>query len=326
MSTRERERPEARKVAWQGVVKTGEKLYVLQLMGEVLASNPRAFVFSSYVTGKALNAFGVTNAIKIEEPAEKAEEISITLDKIGAESVSVDEKGRFVVTVADGADLSELDRLKMDPKSAVFFKREAQARSPTYIRFPESDDSTFASIFNIVRKTSFINEYAALVQTSDAVPEYTAKPLGVIVDRSGKMRAYLMEKVCGSPLILFLEYQEIVGDMTKFRVMEQCKDFIGTLHAAGMAHGDFNPRNIIVQKDGRIKVIDSIGFHTIPMRVGAEEAVIPDPSMLEALQKADRSWLHKHEMEIYGVRELLRRDIEKGKGKVEKKVSRISRT
>src|SRR5205807_2222641 len=73
--------------------------------------------------------------------------------------------------------------------------------------------------------------------------------------RTGSAIAIVMELVEGAPLrALCGERPEGIG--RAFDMGEQIASAIGAAHSRGIVHRDIKPENVLVQADGRLKVLD----------------------------------------------------------------------
>ena len=98
-----------------------------------------------------------------------------------------------------------------------------------------------------------------------------ASPVALVYDRSGKVIGYVMVLIPdATPLIKFKrkEFREQHG-VSIFQVLEifaKLRSLVQELHASGIVIGDFNDKNVLVGKNGKVYLIDADSFQFGPWK------------------------------------------------------------
>jgi predicted Ser/Thr protein kinase len=77
----------------------------------------------------------------------------------------------------------------------------------------------------------------------------------VIKEKDGDIQIIIMERVDGVDMTAFIEDEEFTNS-ERDRIMNLLEISIEKLHDLGVAHKDIKPDNIMVTKDGRVKLVD----------------------------------------------------------------------
>ena len=111
-------------------------------------------------------------------------------------------------------------------------------------------------------------EYSMLETFYAIDPEHTARPMTMLFNlQTGEITGYLMEYVEGVPLSKWIpKDEEQARD-----VAHQIISFTKKLQEHGLAHLDLHEENIMVTKDGKIKVIDPYGVVKIDGKPAHED-------------------------------------------------------
>lgn len=119
-----------------------------------------------------------------------------------------------------------------------------------------------------------------------ADPRHVARPLELHYGDDGHVDGYTSEQVEGRDLY---QYREKFGKVPD-TVFSQVREAVERFHAQGVVHGDLNGRNILVANDGTVKIIDPVGFGSIPaedfaafvaLDFNPEFSVLGDPGRLQ---------------------------------------------
>ncbi len=101
-------------------------------------------------------------------------------------------------------------------------------------------------------------EFDVLGALYHAAPDSVVQPVGLITHMD-EVIGYDARLVNGEtiPKTYFPDWND---QYVPRNVVEQARDFIMRIHSQGLAHGDFNMNNIMVDGSGRMIVIDPVGY------------------------------------------------------------------
>ena len=120
-------------------------------------------------------------------------------------------------------------------------------------------DSTTAERFGKEYPGGGLEEFTALSRLFRADPSHVARPLSLIKDKSDQVVGYKAEKVDGKTVD---QYMLLHGRLSR-KYVNQITEALHIFHNEGLVHGDVNPHNIIISKEGIIKFIDPVGYSEI---------------------------------------------------------------
>lgn len=107
--------------------------------------------------------------------------------------------------------------------------------------------------------TDISKEFEDLRAFNEIDPEHFARPGKLLYDPQGNVIGYDLEFVNGQTLADFVDSGNTLDDALYFRI----KEAIERIHTRGYAHGDLNPRNIILFEGYEgldFKIIDPVGY------------------------------------------------------------------
>lgn len=122
-------------------------------------------------------------------------------------------------------------------------------------------------------------EYNSLSSMHKLYPNKIVKPLNVVTNDAGKILGYNMEKVKGVTL-----YEK--NKLSK-KMYDDIVKTIKDMNSKGLYHGDLNANNIIIDKTGKWKLIDPVGYqHASHMNKNVlADAASRDIKSLQQLKK-----------------------------------------
>ncbi|MDD3976394.1 MAG: hypothetical protein PHN22_04495 [Candidatus ainarchaeum sp.] len=183
-----------------------------------------------------------------------AQKISVSADVI---KKSLENNNIYLTTRATAVSkfkstksLIEINRMveaNLDESSDKFIKLA------TNRTVPERHGIKFANI---------VDEFDDLKRFNEIDPEHFAKPTRIIYDDFGNPLGYEMDKINGFTLADYIEGGGTLDDSFYKRI----EDSVEKLHKQGYAHGDINPRNIIITQTPEgldFKIIDPVGFRKL---------------------------------------------------------------
>ena len=166
----------------------------------------------------------------------------------------------------------------------IFFKAIGEMNYERYLRDDKAgqgmpDRHYHEAIYSHETQKDLKGEFALLHAMKSAAPEYVPAPIALVKESSGTYIGYVLEYFEGKTLAEVLIERMPAGiELQRFRVrsagrpiMEhgsredkallegihaQLKDGFAKIHMAGLAHGDLQTTNIMVNGNGEIRIID----------------------------------------------------------------------
>ncbi len=127
--------------------------------------------------------------------------------------------------------------------------------------------STPYMFFKWLRQEGEDDQFEVQSKIYAAIPRNTPKPIARVRFSNGEVRAYVMEKIDGEPLLCLVDNGSLKQYLSKFgKTKEDLKSEITQvvyrIRAAGLKHGDLAIRNILLSRqDGRPIFIDPAPYY-----------------------------------------------------------------
>ncbi|KAI9017809.1 kinase-like domain-containing protein [Gaertneriomyces semiglobifer] len=205
----------------------------------------------------------------VSECADRDHRRRETEERIAQQTLSEDRKARQLTAYAQReSEFLRLRRVRMGVDDFITVKVIGKGAFGE-VRLVQKSDTGKIYAMKTLRKTEMVkkDQLAHVKAERDVLAESVHTPWVVQLYYSFQDPVYLyliMEFLPGGDLMtMLIKYDTFSEDVTRF-YMAECVCAIEAVHSLGYVHRDIKPDNILIDKDGHVKLSDfglSTGFH-----------------------------------------------------------------